>query len=284
MSKTSVKTTTKPEVKSQTGRLLIQAVAQDIERESTGKRPSIWRLGEAHELYERIFWPAYLGIRPFGLYDQLRQHVTAVAAGYIERPTVQALADILGGRGAVLGRAQVRGRKAQAGMLQQLSDEMVIRLRTSGRDRQRNYQFGVLLQLPALTPYQSAQLPQRWAEQHERFLGALRGFDLPAWREIGEKSLVPDMVSASGWAWFDPAGAVTQVTAVSGTLASMALSRDANHCRLCGHTAVRADFIVPQGMGGLPVLDNVIAVCDDCLLRKNGRTPEQAGMLLRPGG
>ncbi|MCA9368247.1 hypothetical protein KC887_08410, partial [Candidatus Kaiserbacteria bacterium] len=155
-----VKTTTT------TGQLFWEAVAQSVQVDML-QRPSVFQLGSIHDLYVRLFWPAYLGIRPFGLYDQLRQHVTAVAAGYIERPTVQALADILGGRGAVLGRAQVRGRKAQAGMLQQLSDEMVIRLRTSGRDRQRNYQFGVLLQLPALTPYQSAQLPQRWAEQHE---------------------------------------------------------------------------------------------------------------------
>lgn len=274
----------KPSRKTETGRLLIQAVAQDMERETASQRPSVWRLGEAHELYTRIFWPAYLGVRPFALYDQLRQHVTAVAAGYLEAPTVQALADILGGRGAVQGREAARGRKSQAGMLQQLSDEMMIRLRTSGKGRQRVYRFGVLLQLPVLTPAQAAVMPRRWGEQHERFLGALRGFDLPAWREIEAASLVPDMVSATGWAWMEPDGAATKLTAVSGPLSSMALARDGGRCRFCGQTAVRVDFIVPPASGGVAALDNVVATCDACLLHKNGRTPEQAGLLLRPGG
>ncbi len=272
-----MKTTTK----SNTGRLLLQAIAEDMEK--TVQRPSVWRLGEAHEMYTRIFWPAYLGVRPYALYDQICQHVTAVACGYIERPTVQALADIFGGRGAVQGREAAVGRKAQSGMLQQLSNEMLLRLRTSGRGRQRAYQFGVLLQLPVLTPGQAAKLPRRWADQHERFLGSLRGFDLPSWREIAEASLVPDMVSATGWTWLDPASGTVQLTAVSGQLAQMTLTRDAHQCRFCGHPAGRVDFLIPPGNGGFSELGNVVAVCDECLLRKNGRTPEQAGMLLRPG-
>lgn len=274
-----IKTTTKPT----TGQLFLQAIADDMTRTAT--RPSVWQLGdEVHEMYTRIFWPAYLGVRPFALYEQLRNHVTAVACGYIERPTVQALADIFGGRGAVQGREAAAGRKPQSGMLQQLCGEMLLRLRTSGRGRQRTYQFGVLLHLPTLTPSQAAKLPRRWSEQHERFLGSLRGFDLPHWRDLTAASLVPDMVSATGWTWLTPSSGTVQLTAVSGPLAQMALTRDAYQCRFCDRPAIRVDFLIPPGNGGVSELGNVVAVCDDCLLRKNGRTPEQAGLLLLPPG
>ena len=268
-------------MKQTTKQQFLQQFIQAIDYTAVG--PTVWSLGDAHTDYTNIFWPAFLGIRPFALYTQLRHHATAVASGYVEPASVQMLADLFGGRGAVLGRDAAVGRKAQVGMLHQLADDLLIRLRSNGHGRQRSYHFGVLLTLPVLTPTQAGQMSTRWQAHHERFLGALRGFDLVGWRNIADASLVPDMVSATGWAWLGVADSGDRpATAVSGTAAHLSLTRDGYRCRFCDQPGNQVDAIIPLNQGGAATLDNLVTICDDCHLRKNGRTPEQAGLLLMP--
>ncbi len=65
--------------------------------------------------------------------------------------------------------------------------------------------------------------------------------------------------------------------------------RDRGICRYCGKpakTSFRAsgevDHIIPCALGGSDDLDNLALACHVCNGRKGGRTPQQAGMQLRP--
>lgn len=63
------------------------------------------------------------------------------------------------------------------------------------------------------------------------------------------------------------------------------LERDGGRCRYCGKTLVRPDFhmdhVIPIGRGEHSY-DNVVASCASCNSKKGQRTPEEAGMKLRP--
>jgi 5-methylcytosine-specific restriction endonuclease McrA len=62
-------------------------------------------------------------------------------------------------------------------------------------------------------------------------------------------------------------------------------------CRYCGRHLVTGDHlrpeagewdhVVPLVQGGSHTWDNVVPSCKSCNSRKGGRTPEQAGMVLR---
>lgn len=61
--------------------------------------------------------------------------------------------------------------------------------------------------------------------------------------------------------------------------------RDKYRCQYCGRTGksdlLNLDHVVPRAHGGRTTWENVVTSCQECNLRKGGRTPEQARMLLR---
>jgi hypothetical protein len=60
-------------------------------------------------------------------------------------------------------------------------------------------------------------------------------------------------------------------------------ARDHETCRYCGATdQVSVDHVLPRVQGGSDDLCNLALACKSCNSRKGGRTPEQAGMVLRP--
>lgn len=63
------------------------------------------------------------------------------------------------------------------------------------------------------------------------------------------------------------------------------LARDHETCQYCGIQPGRAsltlDHVIPRSQGGLTVWSNVVTACRECNRKKGGRTPEQAGMILR---
>lgn len=63
------------------------------------------------------------------------------------------------------------------------------------------------------------------------------------------------------------------------------LLRDQLTCQYCGvqpgRTALSLDHVVPRSQGGETRWENVVVACRACNHRKGGRTPEQAGMILR---
>lgn len=60
------------------------------------------------------------------------------------------------------------------------------------------------------------------------------------------------------------------------------LMRDSQICQYCGAYADHVDHVIPVVQGGTNDPDNLVAACGPCNMSKGGRTPEQAGMILRP--
>jgi hypothetical protein len=59
--------------------------------------------------------------------------------------------------------------------------------------------------------------------------------------------------------------------------------RDGNACRYCrSHSFLSIDHVVPRCQGGDDDIENLALACKKCNSRKNGRTPEEAGMALLP--
>lgn len=64
------------------------------------------------------------------------------------------------------------------------------------------------------------------------------------------------------------------------------MTRDDFTCCYCGGRKpmkdLNYDHVVPRRLGGKTVWENIVTSCYDCNSRKAGRTPDQAGMKLRP--
>lgn len=62
-------------------------------------------------------------------------------------------------------------------------------------------------------------------------------------------------------------------------------ARDGFTCQYCGvrhpKSDLNLDHVVPRSLGGRSTWDNVVCSCVECNRRKGGRTPAQAGLLLR---
>lgn len=59
-------------------------------------------------------------------------------------------------------------------------------------------------------------------------------------------------------------------------------ARDGKRCRYCGSTdRLSIDHLIPRCQGGTDHESNLVVACRTCNSRKGGRTPEQAGMVLR---
>ncbi|WP_265521202.1 HNH endonuclease [Oerskovia flava] len=59
------------------------------------------------------------------------------------------------------------------------------------------------------------------------------------------------------------------------------LRRDRHRCAYCGAYATTMDHVVPRCQGGRTTWLNAVAACEPCNADKGGRTPEEAGMVLR---
>jgi hypothetical protein len=60
-------------------------------------------------------------------------------------------------------------------------------------------------------------------------------------------------------------------------------ARDLAACRYCGsEDQPTIDHVIPRSQGGGDEASNLVVACWDCNRKKGGRTPEQAGMMLRP--
>lgn len=61
-------------------------------------------------------------------------------------------------------------------------------------------------------------------------------------------------------------------------------ARDEGECQYCGKKVslnkYEIEHVIPQGMGGKSVWNNVVVACHDCNSKKGMRTPKQAGMTL----
>ena len=61
-------------------------------------------------------------------------------------------------------------------------------------------------------------------------------------------------------------------------------ARDNNTCQYCrkvfDRTQLNLDHVIPRSKGGRTTWENVVCCCIPCNLRKGGRTPAEAGMLL----
>lgn len=158
-------------------------------------------LGEAHTAYETLFWKSYLGLPAYSLYTALRSIGESVRLGLIEPDvTIETIASVMGAgdRHAILGRAARAGRQPVPGALATLVEVGVVAHWMRGTGRQRSHRFEVLPHLPILSARQSGQLPQNTQNLHEYYLGALREFDLYAWRHAREASFVPAAVKHVG--------------------------------------------------------------------------------------
>lgn len=61
-------------------------------------------------------------------------------------------------------------------------------------------------------------------------------------------------------------------------------ARDENRCQYCGKrfptSELTLDHVVPRSQGGLTTWENIVCACVDCNVRKGGRTPEQAKLVM----
>mgnify|MGYP006909090090 CR=1 FL=1 len=241
----------------------------------TNRFKSEWDIGQALTLYTQLFWKSYLGVSVWSLYDTLKTAVVACAAGWMEPPTINELVALVGqgDRYTILGRAATETRPAQKGTLDTLERENIVVVSKTGPTNHRVYNFGILMQLPILTPFQVDQLPKPIQKKHNHFLGALRGFDLPVWRKLDMSSFVLHQARENGRAWLgeDPYPNIPQPRQpLPASVIQSALVRDSYNCRICSQTAVTA---VPLTHGA----DHLISLCAECehftleKLRQNGR-------------
>jgi 5-methylcytosine-specific restriction endonuclease McrA len=62
-------------------------------------------------------------------------------------------------------------------------------------------------------------------------------------------------------------------------------ARDNNTCQYCStkfdRSLLNLDHVIPRSKGGRTTWENVVCSCIPCNLRKGGRTPHEAGMVMR---
>ena len=75
---------------------------------------------------------------------------------------------------------------------------------------------------------------------------------------------------------------VTAGEPIPGWLRRTVLVRDDYYCRYCGRRTqtLDIDHVIPVKYGGQSTVDNLVTACAKCSRRKNGRTLEEARMML----
>jgi hypothetical protein len=137
----------------------------------------------------------------YALYLSLRAFAECEARGVWPRTSVEMVVKSMGqgDRYTILGREATKTRKKQDGLMVALAQSSIV-LHQAWQEgtRSAGHVFDVLPHLPVLTPSQAALFDRATADNHEWFLGSIRGFDLVSWRKIEELSLVETAVSHYG--------------------------------------------------------------------------------------
>lgn len=258
--------------------------------------------------YEEVFWRAFLGNGAFSLYrvlcsllgsDKSDHGFVTLAPGY-SGFSLEILGDVLGTPHTVLGEDW-----------QRLVDEGLIVI---WQDRHGGDRLHIEQPLPILTPLQVATLSQALRDHHRRMFYAYLRVDMfnpddiiqlvmeyevegmyEYWESCTDPTFVREFDSweaVERWevAEEEKAAAVRAEVerrkAVRSTLTQVdkeaVLDRDGRVCRYCGSEATVVDHIVPVVQGGGNEDDNLAAACVPCNSKKGARTPEEAGMNLRP--
>ncbi|MFN0199503.1 MAG: HNH endonuclease [Planctomycetaceae bacterium] len=127
--------------------------------------------------------------------------------------------------------------------------------------------------------------------------GVFLSYDFPGWLEISElKSSLEEYNPDDDWVqavnFFIQVPRIVRLVkydryprnAVKFNRRNVFL-RDENCCQYCGNRFgaqnLSLDHVVPRSQGGLTTWENVVCACLRCNIRKGGRTPLEAGMLLR---
>lgn len=151
-------------------------------------------------VYETLFWRPFLGMVGYSFYLSLRAFAQGQADGVWQSVTVEMLARSMGqgDRTAVLGRQASQGRPAMPGAAELLDNLDIAIHRQRRKGTRTQHLFEIVPQLPVLTPAQTAGFDRPLADQHEWFLGSIRGFDLVAWRDVEQESFVKEAARRFG--------------------------------------------------------------------------------------
>lgn len=111
--------------------------------------------------------------------------------------------------------------------------------------------------------------------------GRAQALDLKTWMKLGftdvkERGALQIIV-------YPKAHAVSESSLGFGRGNSAILRRDDHVCQYqgCTRRATTVDHVVPRCQGGRSTWGNLVACCKPCNTRKGGRTPEEAGMVLK---
>lgn len=262
--------------------------------------------------YEEVFWRAYLGRDAFGLFRTLCSLVGGDwygddTSGGVYTPSPASGCFSIDLLNSVLGSWDEDLRP----LWDKLVSERLVVLWTdrNGRDR-----LHIECHLPILTPKQVVALPPNLIALHQDLFFSFLRIYRPRpgatitfapkyniddmyeyWTNCTDDTFVPEFDSwesvERGEVREEKEAAaikaeVKQRKMVRSTLTAVEkqsiLERDGRICRYCGGTATAVDHIFPVVQGGDNDPDNLAAACRSCNSKKYGRTPEEAGMILRP--
>ncbi len=110
--------------------------------------------------------------------------------------------------------------------------------------------------------------------------GRAHALDLRTWERLSVREVAGRPLHAIV---FPHTKAVNETRLGFGRGTNSVLKRDGHRCQYVGCEArgTTVDHIVPKCQGGLTTWENLVACCLSCNQRKGGRTPEQAGMVLK---
>lgn len=110
--------------------------------------------------------------------------------------------------------------------------------------------------------------------------GRAHAIDLRTWAKLGLADVACMPFSAIV---FPRVKAVPEVKLLGGRGAAGILKRDGHVCQYgtCTRRGTTVDHVVPRCQGGQSTWSNQVACCPQCNALKGGRTPEQAGMVLK---
>lgn len=110
--------------------------------------------------------------------------------------------------------------------------------------------------------------------------GRAHALDLQTWTKLGALDVATKPFFA---VVFPKAQAMNEVKLGIGRGTRAILRRDGFVCQYvgCNHKATTVDHVMPRCQGGKSTWTNLVGCCRACNERKGGRTPEQAGMVLK---
>lgn len=110
--------------------------------------------------------------------------------------------------------------------------------------------------------------------------GRAHALDLHTWAKLGISDVACMPFTAIV---FPRVKAVNEIKLGFGRGSSGILKRDGYKCQYvgCDRRGTTVDHVIPRCQGGQSTWSNLVACCEICNRVKGGRTPEQAGMVLK---